>query len=118
MQAEIVQGRCVRAARVMERDVFESQFAVNPFGQRGRLRGCCDAGLFGEQLYGHAPKWDHKTVFSVLAWATIAVLLIGRSRFGWRGRKAVHVLYVGAALLLLAYVGSRFVLEIILGRAT
>lgn len=72
--------------------------------------------LFGEQLYGHAPRWDHKNVFSVLAWATIAVLLIGRSRFGWRGRKAVRVLYVGAGLLLLAYVGSRFVLEVILGR--
>ncbi len=73
--------------------------------------------LFGEQLYGHAPKWDHKNVFSVLAWATIAVLLIGRARFGWRGRKAVRVLYAGTGLLLLAYVGSRFVLEVVLGRA-
>jgi ABC-type uncharacterized transport system permease subunit len=44
------------------------------------------------------------------------VLLLGRSRFGWRGRSAVRVLYAGAALLLLAYVGSRFVLEVVLGR--
>ncbi|MCZ2104185.1 MAG: cytochrome c biogenesis protein CcsA [Comamonadaceae bacterium] len=73
--------------------------------------------LFGEQLYGHAPRWDHKNVFSVLAWATIAVLLIGRARFGWRGRKAIRVLYIGTGLLLLAYVGSRFVLEVVLGRA-
>lgn len=76
--------------------------------------------IFGESLYGptsRAWKWDHKTVFSVLAWLTFATLLLGRSRFGWRGRKAVRVLYAGAALLLLAYVGSRFVLEVVLGRA-
>lgn len=74
---------------------------------------------FGEHLYGQgvAWKWDHKTVFSLLAWLTFAVLLVGRARFGWRGRRAVRVLYVGAGLLLLAYVGSRFVLEIVLGRA-
>ena len=72
--------------------------------------------LFGEVVYGHAWRWDHKTVFSVLSWLTFAVLLIGRSGFGWRGRRAATVLYVGSAFLLLAYVGSRFVLEILLGR--
>jgi ABC-type uncharacterized transport system permease subunit len=72
--------------------------------------------LFGEMLYGRAWHWDHKTVFSVLSWLAFAVLLLGRSRFGWRGRIAVRVLYGGAALLLLAYVGSRFVLEVVLGR--
>ena len=75
---------------------------------------------FGEHLYGQgvAWRWDHKTVFSLLSWLTFAVLLIGRVRFGWLGRRAVRVLYVGAGLLFLAYVGSRFVLEILLGRAT
>lgn len=73
--------------------------------------------LFGEMLYGRAWRWDHKAVFSLLSWATFAVLLVGRSRFGWRGRGAVRVLYAGAALLLLAYAGSRFVLEVVLGRA-
>jgi len=74
--------------------------------------------LFSESLYGSgaAWKWDHKTVFSVLSWLTFAVLLIGRARFGWRGRRAVRMLYAGSGLLLLAYVGSRFVMEIILGR--
>jgi ABC-type uncharacterized transport system permease subunit len=75
--------------------------------------------LFTEQLYGAAGrawKWDHKTTFSVLAWVTFAVLLIGRARFGWRGRTARRVLYAGSALLLLAYVGSRFVLEVVLAR--
>ena len=73
--------------------------------------------LFGETLYGHAWKWEHKTVFSLLAWLVFATLLLGRSRFGWRGRSAVRVLYAGTALLLLAYVGSRFVMEVVLGRA-
>ena len=74
--------------------------------------------LFSETLYGagKAWKWDHKTIFSVLSWMAFAVLIIGRARFGWRGLKAVRMLYVGSGLLLLAYVGSRFVLEVVLGR--
>lgn len=72
--------------------------------------------LFGEALYGRAWRWDHKAVFSLLSWITFAVLLLGRSRFGWRGRSAVRMLYAGSALLLLAYVGSRFVLEVVLKR--
>lgn len=75
---------------------------------------------FGEPVYGysHAWKWNHKTVFSALSWVTFAVLLTGRMGFGWRGKRAVRVLYVGSAFLLLAYVGSRFVMEIVLGRAS
>ena len=74
--------------------------------------------LFAEQLYGPglAWKWNHKTVFSVLAWLTFAGLLIGRASLGWRGLKAVRVLYIGTGLLLLGYAGSRFVLEIVLNR--
>jgi ABC-type uncharacterized transport system permease subunit len=74
--------------------------------------------LFGTQLYGttHTLKLDHKTAFSVLSWFTFAALLVGRARLGWRGKRATRVLYMGAGLLLLAYVGSRFVLEVILGR--
>lgn len=76
--------------------------------------------LFAEQLYGSRTvwRWDHKTVFSVLSWLAFAVLLLGRWRFGWRGRTAARVLYAGAGLLLLSYVGSRFVLEIVLGRTS
>ena len=61
-------------------------------------------------------RWDHKTVFSLLAWGVFAALLVGRHRRGWRGRQATRWLYVGAGLLLLAYVGSRFVLEVIIAR--
>ncbi len=77
--------------------------------------------FFGESLYGSTGatwKWDHKTVFSVMAWLTFAMLLVGRSRLGWRGKRAVRMLYIGAGLLLLAYAGSRFVLEVILERAS
>lgn len=66
--------------------------------------------------YAHPWRWDHKTIFSVLAWAVFAALLGGRRAFGWRGRMATRWLYTGAALLLLAYVGSRFVLEVLLAR--
>ena len=73
---------------------------------------------FAETLYGPglAWKWDHKTIFSLLAWAVFAGLLIGRALLGWRGLKAIRVLYLGAGLLLLSYAGSRFVLEVILRR--
>lgn len=75
--------------------------------------------LFAETLYGpdQAWKWNHKTVFSALAWLVFAGLLAGRARLGWRGLQAVRVLYLGAGLLLLGYTGSHFVLEVILKRA-
>ncbi len=63
-------------------------------------------------------RWDHKTVFSILGWFVFAGLLAGRHAFGWRGPVATRWLYAGAALLLLAYVGSRFVLEVLLHRTT
>ncbi|MCM2297356.1 inner membrane protein YpjD [Rhodoferax sp.] len=74
--------------------------------------------FFGSQLYGggHAIKLDHKTIFSVLSWLTFAILVVGRARLGWRGKRAVRFLYAGSGLLLLAYVGSRFVMEIMLGQ--
>jgi ABC-type uncharacterized transport system permease subunit len=61
-------------------------------------------------------RWDHKAVFSVLGWLVFAGLLAGRGAFGWRGPRATRGVYAGAALLLLAYVGSRFVLEVVLHR--
>jgi ABC-type uncharacterized transport system permease subunit len=44
------------------------------------------------------------------------VLLAARVGLGWRGKRAVSVLYAGSAFLLLAYAGSRFVIEVILER--
>jgi ABC-type uncharacterized transport system permease subunit len=74
--------------------------------------------VVGESLYGAGLGWrfDHKSVFTVLSWLTFAALLLGRARYGWRGRRAVRVLYAGTGLLFLAYIGSRFVMEVVLGR--
>lgn len=58
----------------------------------------------------------HKTVFAVLAWIIFAVLLAGRWTRGWRGRRLIGLTLSGFALLLLAYFGSKFVLELILRR--
>lgn len=69
-------------------------------------------------LLSPAPwRWDHKTVFSLLSWTLFAGLLAGRRLRGWRGRRATRGVYAGAGLLLLGYVGSRFVFEVLLGRA-
>jgi ABC-type uncharacterized transport system permease subunit len=58
----------------------------------------------------------HKTVLSLVAWILFGMLLIGRIRFGWRGRSAVRWTLSGFAVLALAYFGSKFVLENVLGR--
>ncbi len=72
--------------------------------------------LYSEELFGRALRFDHKTLFGILSWATFAVLLAGRHAWGWRGRTALRLTLAGFLLLLLAYVGSRFVLEVVLGR--
>ncbi len=72
--------------------------------------------VLGVATAGHL-RVDHKTVFSVLGWAVFAALLAGRHWRGWRGRRATRWLYAGAVLLLLAYAGSRFVFEVVLGRS-
>jgi ABC-type uncharacterized transport system permease subunit len=58
----------------------------------------------------------HKTVLSVTAWLIFAVLLWGRLRHGWRGRTAIRWTLAGYATLVLAYFGSKLILEQILGR--
>ena len=78
--------------------------------------GVLSAALLLGAWFSNPWRWDHKTVFSMLGWLVFAGLLSGRHVFGWRGPKATRWLYAGAALLLLAYVGSRFVLEVLLHR--
>jgi len=70
--------------------------------------------------YTLSARWlpfDHKTVFTLLSWLTFGLLLIGRAARGWRGRVALRGTLAGFALLLLAYTGTHFVLEVILKRA-
>ena len=72
--------------------------------------------VFSESLFGRALRLDHKTLFALLSWLTFAILLIGRYAYGWRGRTALRFTLLGFVMLLFAYVGSRFVLEVILRR--
>jgi ABC-type uncharacterized transport system permease subunit len=73
--------------------------------------------VYSEELFGKAAKFNHKTVFGVLSWVIFAALLAGRHIYGWRGRVAVRWTLAGFLMLVLAYLGSKFVLEVILGRA-
>jgi ABC-type uncharacterized transport system permease subunit len=68
--------------------------------------------LFVEDLF--AQHLVHKTVFSITAWLVFATLLWGRHQQGWRGKTAVRWTLVGFAALMLAYFGSKFVLELLL----
>lgn len=72
--------------------------------------------VFTEEVFGRALRPDHKTVFTVIAWAMFGVLLGGRLLWGWRGRRALRLTLGAFGMLVLAYVGSRFVLEVILQR--
>lgn len=72
--------------------------------------------FFSEQLFGRPYAFTHKTVFGVISWFIYGGLLAGHHLRGWRGKIAVYWTLAGFALLLLSYVGSKFVLEIILKR--
>lgn len=71
--------------------------------------------LFLENMF--AQHLAHKTVLSILAWIVFAVLLAGRIRYGWRGQVAIRWTLGGFISLMLAYFGSKMVLEWILNRA-
>lgn len=72
--------------------------------------------LFSESIFGKPLQLNHKVVFGILAWLLFATLLAGRWQYGWRGKLASRLTIAGFSLLLLAYMGSKFVLEILLGR--
>ena len=68
--------------------------------------------VFVDDLF--AQKLGHKTFLSIIAWVIFGLLLAGRWRYGWRGMRAVRLTLIGMAILLLAYFGSKAVLELIL----
>lgn len=72
--------------------------------------------LFSEALFGKAFRFDHKTVFAIISWILFGSLLVGRHAWGWRGKRALYWTLAGFAALMLAYVGSRFVAEVLLAR--
>jgi ABC-type uncharacterized transport system permease subunit len=73
--------------------------------------------VFSEELFGRPLSFDHKTVFALISWLTFGLLLAGRWLYGWRGRTALRWTLTGFLMLLFAYVGSRFVLEVLLHRS-
>jgi len=72
--------------------------------------------VYSETFLGRAMRFEHKTVFVILSWLIFGLLLVGRWRYGWRGRTALRWTLAGFVLLMLGYPGSRFVLEVLLHR--
>jgi len=70
--------------------------------------------IFIDDLF--AQHLAHKTILSILAWLTFSALLLGKKLYGWRGRTAIRWTLYGFLTLLLAYFGSKFVLEILLNK--
>jgi len=72
--------------------------------------------VFSEQIFGKAWQFNHKVLFGLISWGVYGVLLAGHYLKGWRGRTAVSWTMSGFGFLILAYIGSKFVLEVILHR--
>lgn len=72
--------------------------------------------IFSEQIFGRPWQFTHKVLFGMLSWGVFGGLLLGRHLYGWRGHTAVRWTLSGFAFLVLAYLGTQFVLEVILHR--
>lgn len=72
--------------------------------------------FFSESIYGHAFPLTHMTVFGIASWLIYAALLTGRKIYGWRGKTAIFWTLAGFVSLLLAFVGVKFVLQVLLHR--
>lgn len=72
--------------------------------------------LFSEEMFHTPLQFNHKSLFALISWFIYAALLGGRRIYGWRGRTAIRWTLAGFAALWLAYLGSKFVLEVILHR--
>jgi ABC-type uncharacterized transport system permease subunit len=73
--------------------------------------------VFSEEVFGKAARLNHKTIFGIVSWLVFGALLFGRHFYGWRGRVAVRWTLAGFLMLVLAYLGSKFVVEVLLGRS-
>ena len=72
--------------------------------------------FFSEELFGKPFTFTHKNVFAILSWFIFGGLLVGHHVRGWRGRTAVYWTLAGFTALMLAYVGSKAILELVLKR--
>jgi ABC-type uncharacterized transport system permease subunit len=102
--------RALPALAVMERLLFQMIGTGFALLSAALLTGF----LFLEDIF--AQHLAHKTVLSITSWVIFGTLLWGRGRFGWRGRKAIAWTLSGFIFLVLAYFGSKLVLELILNR--
>ena len=73
--------------------------------------------VLSDALFGRLLRFNHETVFAVLSWLIFGWLLAGRWIYGWRGRTALRWTIAGFVMVLLANVGTAFVLEVVLKRA-
>jgi ABC-type uncharacterized transport system permease subunit len=102
--------RALPPLEVMERLLFQMITTGFALLSAALLTGM----VFLEDIF--AQHLMHKTVLSIISWIIFGVLLWGRRRFGWRGRTAIRWTLSGFAFLILAYFGSKMVLELILQR--
>jgi ABC-type uncharacterized transport system permease subunit len=72
--------------------------------------------IFSEEIFGKVFQINHKAVFGFLSWCVFAILLYGHRFYGWRGKIAVRWTVSGFIFLILGYLGSKFVLEVMLHR--
>jgi ABC-type uncharacterized transport system permease subunit len=72
--------------------------------------------FFSQELFGRPLTFDHKTVFSIISWLLFGGILFVHWNFGLRGSQSLKWIIGSFIVLLLSYVGSRFVLEVILQR--
>ena len=72
--------------------------------------------IFSQEIFGKAWQFNHKVIFGFISWLVFAILLLGHAFYGWRGRIAVRWTVSGFVFLLLAYLGSKFVIEVLLHR--
>lgn len=96
------------ALQTMERMLFELLWIGMTLLSLAILAGA----LYVDDLF--AQHLVHKTAFTIIAWCIFAVLLWGHHRLGWRGHTAVRWTLVGFGALMLAYFGTKLVLELIL----
>ena len=96
--------------QTMEKLLFQIIWAGEILLTAGILSGV----IFLEDIF--AQHLVHKTVLSLIAWSIFAVLLWGRHVLGWRGNTAVKLTLAGFVVLMLAFFGSKLVLEVILQR--
>ena len=94
--------------QIMEKLLFDSISA----GFIGLSLALISGFIFLENIF--AQHLVHKTILAIFAWAVFGILLLGRVIMGWRGRKAIRWTLTGFVSLMLAYFGSKFVLEFIL----